>query len=317
MRIISEATLADLDELVHFATPFVQNELSRYPALPAPVPEALAASFQRRLDRGAGVVARDGGSIVGNLLGFGPIPDFRPDHAGVYGPLASCLTVEQDADSIFTTMLTAFGHLPKFEGVQIASFTGFSSHRELNASLVQNGFGLRCADAIVATENVPQISDCGFAIEEVAIADAVSLQEVKHTLAVHIASSPVFQDLFAFTPEFIAWKTEERQSVHFAARDGDLVVGFIEATTEGENFLASHDSMRNICGAGVLPEYRGRGIMRSLLTALANHYRQQGVTSLGVDYETQNPNARGFWESVFAPYTWSWERHYDRSWGDL
>ncbi len=107
------------------------------------------------------------------------------------------------------------------------------------------------------------------------------------------------------------------EALHFAARDGERIIGFIEATFEGENYLTVHPTMRNICGAGVLPEYRGRGVMRALLSVLAEKYRAEGITVLGVDYETQNPQARGFWESVFTPYTWSWERHFDRPWGPL
>ena len=75
--------------------------------------------------------------------------------------------------------------------------------------------------------------------------------------------------------------------------------------------------MRNICGAGVLPEYRNRGIMRALLIALANRYRADGITALGVDYESFNPNARGFWQRYFSPYTWSWERRFDMPWGSV
>lgn len=314
---IAQVGINDLESLVAFATPFQADALQRFPALPQPDDHVLRHSFQSRLERGAGVVARENGDLVGCLLGVGPIENFRPGHFGVYGPITSCLVAGDHQDQVFTRLLTAFGELPQFAGTQIAAFTVFPYLHDLNASLSLNGFGVRCADAVVNIADLPATAETDVVIEQVAIADAVRLREVKQSLGTHLASSPVFQEEFQFTPEFIVWKSENRQSVHFAARDGDRIVGFIEATFEGENYLTVHPQMRNICGAGVLPEYRNRGIMRALLVALANYYRSEGITVLGVDYETQNPNARGFWERFFAPYTWSWERSFDRGWGPV
>lgn len=314
---IDQIGIDDLDALVAFATPFQAEALSRNPALLQPDDNALRQSFQSRIEHGAGVVARQDGNIVGCLLGFGPIENFRPGRNGMYGPVTSCLTAGEQQDLVFTRLLTSLGELPKFAGTQIAAFTVFPHLQDLNASLSLNGFGVRCADSVARIDDLPTTAETDLVIEQVAIADAVSLREVKQSLGFHLASSPVFQEEFQFTPEFIAWASEDRQSVHFAARDGDRIVGFIEATFEGENYLTVHSQMRNICGAGVLPEYRNRGIMRALLVALTNHYRAEGITVLGVDYETQNPNARGFWESLFTPYTWSWERVFDRGWGPV
>lgn len=315
---IDQVTAADLDHLVAFAGGYQREAFALYPAIPRPGDDALHAAFTRRLENGTGVIAREDGNVVGCLVGFGPIADMRPGHTGVYAPLNSCLAAGRNVDRTFTAMLTEFGSLPAFSGVNITDFTCWPHHPALNATLVQNGYGIRCADAIVRIADVPSSApDTGITIEEIAVADAVVLREVKHDLAVHLASGPVFQEVFQFTPEFIAWKSEQRQSVHLAARDGEHIVGFIEATFEGENYLTSRPTMRNICGAGVLPEYRNRGIMRALLSALAEKYRAEGIAVLGVDYETQNPQARGFWESIFTPYTWSWERHFDRPWGPL
>lgn len=308
----------DLEDLVAFAEPFQQDALAQFPALLHPGEDALLASFQKRMEYGTGVVAREQGNIVGILLGIGPFDHFRPNHRGVYSPLCSCLTSGVDQDRLFTDLLTEYGKVPANAGVQIASITAFPHNQQLNFSLMQNGFGIRCVDSIARISDLPEPDESSsFSIEQVAIADAVELREVKHLLATHLASSPVYQELFDFSPEFIAQKSEERQSIHFAARDGDRVIGFIEATFEGENYLTRHPQMRNICGAGVLPEYRNRGVMRALLAALVDHCASLGVTTIGVDYESQNPEARAFWERYFTPYTWSWERHFDRPWGPL
>ncbi len=306
---------AMLEELVAFAQPFERDALARWPALPQPADGALRASWQKRLESGSGIVAREHGRIVGCLQTVGPIADFRPGTHGVYAPLTSCLVEDNDADRIFTTMLTALGELPAYAGTTLAAFTCFPHHTALNASLTQNGFGVRCADAVTSISDLPtDVPDIGITIDEVHWRDALEILDVKESLNSHLASSPVFMEHFRFTPESLAKRSEQRQSVYIVARDGDRIVGFIEATYEGENYLTRSPRMRNICGAGVLPEYRNRGIMQALLIALASKYRSEGITSLGVDYETFNPTARGFWERFFSVYTWSWERRFDMPW---
>lgn len=305
-----------LEELVAFSRPFERDALSRWPALPQPSVDALVGSWQKRLEQGSGVIARQHGRIVGCLQTVGPFPDFRPGAQGVYAPITSCLVEPADADRVFTDLFTSLGELPAHAGTTLAAFTCFPHHSEMNASLTQNGFGVRCADAITAIADLPtDLPDFDLTIDEVHWRDAVQLVEVKESLAAHLASSPMYMEHFQFTPEFVAWKSEQRESVHIVARDGDRIVGFIEATYFGENYLTRSPQMRNICGAGVLPGYRHRGIMQALLIALANRYRAEGITTLGVDYETLNPNARGFWERSFSPYTWSWERRFDMPWG--
>lgn len=315
---IDTVKLADLEALVAFARPFEHELLQQFPAIPAPEPSLLQNALQQRLEHGSGIIARQNGDIVGCLTVFGPIPDFRPGVAGIFAPLLSCIVTGSDTDNVFTTMLTELGRIPALAEVSVAAFTCPVSNDALNQSLSQNGFGIRCADSVVSLADLSlTTSPTKFDIEEVPWQEAVTLLEVKQSLARHLASSPMFMEHFDFTPEFVARKSEERQSVHFAARDGDRIIGYIEATSDGENYLTRSPYMHNICGAGVLPEYRNRGVMQSLLSRLASKYRAEGMQALGVDYETLNPNARGFWERFFTPYTWSWERRYDHKWGDV
>lgn len=305
----------DLDGLVAFARKHEQALLTRYSSIPAPVPDALSTSLQYRLEHGTGVIARLNGDIVGCLTVVGPIEHFRPHAKGVYAPLLSCLAEGSDIDRTFTSMLTELGGCSSLTGVDIAAFTCPVTDPAFNHTLSQNGFGVRCADAVVSLDDLPTLApEIGLVIEEVPWQRATELIEPKRSLGKHLASSPMFMEHFDFSPEFIASKSEERQSVHVAARDGDRYIAYIEATFDGENYLTRSPQMRNICGAGVLPEYRNCGIMQALLVLLADKYRAEGVQALGVDYETFNPNARGFWERFFQPYTWSWERRFDLPW---
>lgn len=306
---------SDLDEVVAFARRFEQEALEHYPALPRPDLTALPDMLNRIAARSHGLVARDRGEVVGCLTVIGQFSNYHGGASGIFSPLLTCLAQPERADRIFTEMLTALGEVPELDGIDTMAVSLFAHQANLKESVVLNGFGARCADAVQQLDLLPQsTSDFPFAIEEVHWRDAVSIIEVKRALAAHLNGSPVFMEYFDFTPEFVAKKSEERESVHLIARDGDRIVGYIEATYAGENYLTIHPTMRSICGAGVLTEYRGRGIMRELIARLADRYRAEGITTLGVDYETMNPNARGFWERYFVPYTRSFERRFDRPW---
>jgi hypothetical protein len=44
---------------------------------------------------------------------------------------------------------------------------------------------------------------------------------------------------------------------------------------------------------------------------IADKLKAEGVTYLGVDYETLNPTALNFWSKYFKPYTFSFARRID------
>lgn len=69
--------------------------------------------------------------------------------------------------------------------------------------------------------------------------------------------------------------------------------------------------MKNICGAFCLPEYRGSGVFANLLNYVVDTLKQQGITCLGVDFESYNPAGSGAWNKYFAPYTHSVVRRID------
>lgn len=60
-------------------------------------------------------------------------------------------------------------------------------------------------------------------------------------------------------------------------------------------------------GAG----WSGTGVSKLLLDCVLQTLQAEGVRCLGVDYETMNPTAAGFWEKHFAPYTASLVRRVD------
>ena len=71
--------------------------------------------------------------------------------------------------------------------------------------------------------------------------------------------------------------------------------------------------MLNICGAYCVPDLRGSGTIQSLLDFLLYTLQSEGITRLGVDFESFNPTALGFWTKHFDVYTHSVVRRIDEN----
>lgn len=106
------------------------------------------------------------------------------------------------------------------------------------------------------------------------------------------------------------YRAEHRDTVLFTAFDGDTPVAFIEMGDEGENFTTVAPDIKNICGAYCLPEYRGHGIVQSLIN-YAVTVLPSGIKRIGVDFESFNATANAFWLKHFDAYTHSVVRMID------
>lgn len=61
-------------------------------------------------------------------------------------------------------------------------------------------------------------------------------------------------------------QSEHRNSRFFIASNESEVVSFIEIKATGENFTCNDSGTVNICGAYTFPEFRRKGILKSLLS---------------------------------------------------
>ena len=82
---------------------------------------------------------------------------------------------------------------------------------------------------------------------------------------------------------------------------------------KGENFASCTPGTQSICGAYCLPEYRGQGIAAALLSHIVEVLKTEHAQLLGVDCETFNPTAMGFWSKYFTQYTVSVVRRIDEN----
>lgn len=122
---------------------------------------------------------------------------------------------------------------------------------------------------------------------------------LRRTLSAHLGESPCFMIISPQT--FHDWliRAETGNSQLFAAFRNGEAIAFPEIADEGQNFASEAPDMKNICGAYCLPEYRGRGIMQGLLNYAIAEICKNGISCIGVDFESFNPAAYGLLFEIF------------------
>jgi len=97
----------------------------------------------------------------------------------------------------------------------------------------------------------------------------------------------------------------------FGAKYNGNLCAYLNISASGETFIADGAEYKHISGAFCLPEHRGKGVYQNLLNFAVFALKNEGFTQLGVDFESINPTAWGFWLKYFTPYTYGVVRRID------
>ena len=178
-------------------------------------------------------------------------------------------------------------------------------------SFFVNSFGLRVIEAIRPMESVRCKSAPGYSFLKVEAAKKSETLELKNLLINHLGGSPIFIHRPQMDDTYLEMEYERRKPRYFVARHKDRVIAWLETTDSGENFASDDSSVQNICGAFCLPEHRGKDVFQNLLNCAITSLKSEGYTRLGVDFESFNPTAYGFWLKYFEPYLKSVVRRID------
>lgn len=148
-------------------------------------------------------------------------------------------------------------------------------------------------------------------MRELAESETHILLPLKNLLIAHLGESPSFMRYAPMTAAQLDDEHARRGSRYFCAFSGGEAVAFVEVADAGENFACDDASMQNICGAYCLTAHRGNGLFANLVNFAVNSLAREGYTRLGVDFESFNPTANGFWCKHFSVYTHSVVRRID------
>lgn len=249
--------------------------------------------------------------LVGYLVFAGPWNGFFGDVKGVFSPLGgSAFSYDfKDRSKLASMLFENMSEEFVKQNVFSCALSRYAHDEEIAKSFILNGFGIRCSDAIRELSNLALSSSlCGIDFVELPSNEFQKIRELRNGLVKHLAKGPIFYP--TDMKKYEEWFQKDDMRV-FVAQAEEKIIGFISLETDGENFITKHGKMQNICGAYFNEKYRGKGIAQNLLSFIVNTLKTEGITHLGVDYETLNPTALNFWSKYFSPYTYSFARRID------
>ncbi len=280
-------------------------------ALPQNPPMPDLAQFA---DSHLGVAALQGDRLIGFLCCCEPREHaFGSNATGIFSPLHAHGAIQDNREQIYRMLYQSAAKKWVSKGAAYHAISLYAHDEAAKRALFSCGFGARCVDAIRPMERIPTSRTAVLPIRRLKPREISLIRSLRAGLSVHLGESPCF--LYSSAQTYQRWlaRAEERDSIVYAAFDWDTAVAFVEATQGGENFATEAKDMMNICGAFCLSVYRGSGLMQCVLNALIADLQGTGCLRLGVDYESANLAASGFWSKYFQPYTCSVTRRVDEA----
>ncbi|WIV12939.1 GNAT family N-acetyltransferase [Proteiniborus sp. MB09-C3] len=270
----------------------------------------LEAIIQRLFRNKYGKVAVENGKVIGYLAFEEPRDGFHGNVKGAFSPLGGSAFAGDNRDMLASKLLQEVTADLVADGICSFALSRYAHDEEVGRSLVMNGFGIRCSDAIMKLSFRTKISDFNEDIrfQELVKDDKKEISRLKKELIKHLCSAPTFFP--ANIAHYDNWFENDRIRV-FVAKENNRVIGYMSLDTEAETFVSESDNIYNICGAYVDKEYRNKGIAQQLLEHLCEISEREGKEYLGVDCETLNPTALRFWGKYFENYTYGYARRID------
>jgi len=286
-----------------------EEERRQAPALP---PVETIPDLSGFADSNLSVAAFENGTMIGFLCFYAPWDHaFTTTARGTFSPIHAHGTVNRHSEMIYKRLYQAAAE--KLIRMKVSSHAiGLYAHdaQAINAFFTY-GFGLRCIDAIRPMEMINCAPCDGYVFHELAPDEKDKLLPLKNMLISHLGDSPTFMRFPAMDKTGLEKIHNRRKPRYFCAFQNDETIAFLEVMDNGENFTCSDKSMKNICGAFCLPEHRGKGVYQNLLNLTISTLKGEGYTRLGVDFESFNPTAYGFWLKYFTAYTYGVVRRID------
>lgn len=281
-------------------------------------------------DNHLGVTAMEGKRLIGFLCAYYPREDAfgSTNVKGTWSPIHSHgVNVEEKEnfkreevwsykERIYSLLYQAAAKKWVEEGIRSHGISLYTHDKEAINSFFYNGFGLRCIDAIRSLDNIPNLitsldlEKAKLEYCEVLKEEWGELLDQHNALIRHLGNSPTFMHFDSMDVEELYRHTSEDVR-YFSVKAEGKYIAYVKISTDGENFATEDHTMMNICGAYCDPQYRGKGVYHNLISYLMTILKQEGYQLLGVDCESFNPNARGFWLKYFTEYTHSLVRRID------
>lgn len=264
-----------------------------------------------RYDNGLGFVAYLDNRMVGFLCCFKPFDNFFGTSRGTYVPVNAHGSVKKDRKKIYSLLYEAASDLWVRKGVLSHAIGIYAHDEDAIQSFFHNGFGMRTIDAIRTIEKIRVDQVEGIVYRELEEHEYYKINPLRNGIIRHLNSSPMFMPHRQDSEERFLELVSKSPRRYFIAEADSRAIAYMKITEKGESFVGDHVGIANIQGAFMEEKYRGSGIYTNLLSFVIERLKEDGYECLGVDCESFNPTARGFWLKYFDPYIYGLTRRID------
>ena len=307
---ITDFTAAHIEQAARIALQNYEAERGCVPALP---PVDAVPDLTPFAEHSLGVAAFDNGGMVGFLCGVSPFENAfgSTGVTGVFSPMGANGAVGENRAEVYARMYQAAGEKWVRAGAVSHAICLYAHDTEAQQQFFRYGFGMRCIDAIREMDEIASSPCEGYTFSELASENALQIMPLDNLLHRHLLASPFSTYRVEHNEsDFLAYWTKNKPDCFVANCDGQIAA-FILVECEGETFISNTPGYRHITAAYCRPEHRGKGLNQSLIGLAVRKLKAQGCTRLGVDFESINPVAYGFWRRYFDAYTHSVVRRID------
>lgn len=266
-------------------------------------------------DNGLGVAAFEGDTMVGFLCSVPPFKNaFRSTNAnGVFSPIGANGVIGKNRGKVYARLYQEAGEKWVRAGASSHAICLYAHDKEAQEQFFQYGFGLRCVDAIRKMDVIETSHCMDYEFVELSQGEYTSVYHLDQLLNQHQCNSPFFMNRKPSSLQSFINSYEKSNSKFFVAKHNGKICAYLKILKDGETFIANDKDYIHIGGAFCLPEHRGKGVYTNLLNYVIQILRQEDYSRLGVDFESINPNAWGFWLKYFNAYTHSLVRRIDEN----
>lgn len=260
-----------------------------------------------------GVVAYKGDTMVGFLCS---VPSFKnafrsTDATVVFSPMGANGAIGENREKVYARLYQAAAEKWVRAGASNHAVCLYAHDREAQEQFFRYGFGLRCVDAIRGMDEIAAPPCEGYSFSELASEAVLKVLPLENMLDDGYIDSPFFMYRERNSETVFMKNYKHFQSIYFIAEQYGRLVAFIRAELDGETFIQGTPGYLHVKGAYCLPKHRGKGLNQRLLSMLIQKLKTKGYTRLGVDFESLNPTAYGFWLKYYDAYTHSVVRRID------
>lgn len=264
-------------------------------------------------DNGLGSAAFENGKLVGYLCACLPFDNVfgSTDVKGIFSPMGANGSTKENRERIYAALYQHAAAKWVRAGAISHAVCLYAHDTASVKQFFQYGFGMRCIDAVRPMEMLNCNPHGDYECRELLPSDYEALYPLHQLLHRHYIQSPFFMPRPVDSPDHFLRSCLHGNDRHFGAFCQGTLCAFLTISPTGETFITESPEYRHITGAYCLEEHRGQNVYQNLMNHAIKALKKEGFTRIGVDFESINPTAYGFWLKYFTAYTYGVVRRID------